>query len=80
MFPRRGWLFRMAAYEDLRHFLKHKRRYVPEAVTPAERRVLARKSLPTRIWMMTGKKLYLLVTRGLLGFIDPGGRRPAHGL
>ena len=76
VFRRRSWLFRMAAYEDLRHFLKHKRRYVPDAVTPAERRVLARKSLPTRIWMMTGKKLYLLVTRGLLGFIDSEGGGP----
>ncbi len=80
VFARRGWLFRMAAYEDLRHFLKHKRRYLPDAVTSAERRVLARKSLPTRIWMMTGKKLYMLVTRGLLGFIDSegGGARLAH--
>jgi len=80
IFPRRSWLFRMAAYEDLRHFLKHKRRYVPDAVTPAERRILARKSLPTRIWMMTGKKIYLLVTRGLLGFIDSegGGARLAY--
>jgi hypothetical protein len=80
VFARRSWLFRIAAYEDLRHFLKHKRRYIPDAVTPAERRVLARKSLPTRIWMMTGKKLYLLVTRGLLGFIDAegGGARLAY--
>jgi AMP-binding enzyme C-terminal domain len=80
VFARRGWLFRMAAREDLRHFLKHKRRYIPDAVTPAERRVLARKSLPTRIWMMTGKKLYMLVTRGLLGFIDSegGGARLAY--
>jgi hypothetical protein len=80
VFGRRSWFFRMAAYEDLRHFLKHKRRYVPDAVTPAERRVLARKSWPTRIWMMTGKKLYLLVTRGLLGFIDAegGGARLAY--
>ena len=80
VFERRSWLFRMAAYEDLRHFLKHKRRYVPDAVTPAERRVLARKSLPTRIWMMTGKKIYMLVTRGLLGFIDSegGGARLAY--
>jgi non-ribosomal peptide synthetase component E (peptide arylation enzyme) len=45
-------------------------------VTPAERRILARKSLPTRIWMATGKKLYLLVTRGLLGFIDSEGGGP----
>ena len=80
VFRQRSWLFRMAAYEDLRHFLKHKRRYIPDAVTPAERRVLARKSLPTRIWMMTGKKLYMLVTRGLLGFIDSegGGARLAY--
>jgi hypothetical protein len=80
VFARRSWLFRMAAYEDLRHFLKHKRRYIPDAVTPAERRVLGRKSLPTRIWMMTGKKLYMLITRGLLGFIDSegGGARLAY--
>ncbi len=73
MFRQRSWLFRIAAYEDLRHFLKHKRRYLPDAITPAERRVLARKSLPTRVWMMTGKKLYMLVTRGLLGFINSEG-------
>jgi hypothetical protein len=80
VFKRRSWLFRIAAYEDLRHFLKHKRRYIPDAITPAERRVLARKSLPTRIWMMTGKKIYMLVTRGLLGFIDSegGGARLAY--
>ncbi|MBO0750722.1 MAG: serine/threonine protein kinase [Bradyrhizobiaceae bacterium] len=76
VFSRRNWLFRVAAYEDLRHFLKHKRRYIPDAVTPAEHRMLAKKSLPTRIWMATGKKLYLLVTRGLLGFIDSEGSGP----
>ena len=43
-FSRRTWLFRIAAYEDLRHLLKHKRRYAPDALTPAERRVLAKKS------------------------------------
>jgi hypothetical protein len=65
-FPhRRSALFRIARYEDLRHLLKHKRRYAPEALTPAERRVLARKSLPTRIWMATGKKVYYAITRGL---------------
>ncbi len=73
VFGRRTFLFRMLAYEDLRHFLKHKRRYIPDALTAAERRVLARKSLPTRIWMATGKKLYLLVTRGLFGFVDSEG-------
>src|SRR6266436_5401933 len=52
-FKTRGRLFRIAAYEDLRHLLKHKRSYVPEALTPKERRILARKSLVARIWLMT---------------------------
>jgi hypothetical protein len=80
MFARRSRLFRIAAYEDLRHFLKHKRRYVPEALTAMEKRVLARKSVLTRIWMATGKRVYMLVTRGLFGFIDAegGGTRMAR--
>ncbi len=64
-FRRRGRLFRIARYEDLRHLLKHKRRYAPDALTTAERRVLARKSFITRTWMATGKKLYYAITRGL---------------
>ena len=64
-FSRRGALFRLARYEDLRHLLKHKRRYVAHALTPAERRVLARKSVITRVWMATGKKVYYAITRGL---------------
>jgi hypothetical protein len=75
-FVRRGKLFRIAAYEDLRHLLKHKRKYLPDALTPSERRMVSRKSLPTRIWMATGKRLYLLVTRGLLGFKDQEGGGP----
>jgi hypothetical protein len=62
---RRSVLFRVARYEDLRHLLKHKRRYAPAALTAAERRVLARKSLFTRVWMATGKRLYYAITRGL---------------
>src|SRR6202023_2550631 len=50
-FKSRSLLFRIAAYEDLRHLLKHKLRYAPEAISAAERRVLARKSLFTRLWM-----------------------------
>jgi hypothetical protein len=72
-FNRRNPLFRIARYEDLRHLLKHKRRYTPEALTPAERRVLARKSLITRAWMATGKKVYYAITRGL-NFTDREGR------
>ncbi len=76
-FRRRHALFRLAAYEDLRHLLKHKRRYAEESLTARERRVLARKAWPTRIWMATGKRAYYAVTRGLLDFTDRegGGRR-----
>ena len=35
-FNSRSKLFRIAAYEDLRHLLKHKRSYVPDALTPTE--------------------------------------------
>ena len=64
-FRRDSWLYRIAAYEDLRHLLKHKRRYAPEALTAMERRVVERKSLITLIWMATGKRVYLRITRGL---------------
>jgi predicted Ser/Thr protein kinase len=76
-FRTRGRLFRIAAYEDLRHLLKHKRSYAPEALTPKERKILARKSLVASIWLATGKKVYRAVTRGLFNFTDRegGGRR-----
>jgi hypothetical protein len=72
-FRRGNALFRLARYEDLRHLLKHKRRYAPDALTAAERRVLARKSFITRAWMATGKKVYYAITRGL-NFTDREGR------
>ena len=54
-----------------REDLKLKRRHFP--VTAAEAGVLAKKALPTRIWMATGKKVYLFVTRGILGWEDRTG-------
>jgi hypothetical protein len=75
-FPRRGRMFRIAAYEDVRHMLKHKRSYAPELLTAAELRVLARKSLLTRAWMATGKRVYYWVTRGIFGFADREGGGP----
>jgi hypothetical protein len=75
VFSRRSKLFRIAAYEDIRHLLKHKRKYLPEALTPMEKRILARKSLLTRIWMATGKPVYYAVTRGI-GFVDREGGGP----
>jgi serine/threonine protein kinase len=76
-FKTRGRLFRIAAYEDLRHLLKHKRSYAPEALTPKERKILARKSLVASVWLATGKKVYRAITRGLFNFSDRegGGRR-----
>lgn len=76
-FKSRSKLFRIAAYEDLRHLLKHKRSYAPEALTPAERKILARKSAVASLWLMTGKKVYRAITRGLFNFTDRegGGRR-----
>jgi len=76
-FRRRSKLFRIAAYEDLRHMLKHKRTYAPESLTPKERKILARKSAVARIWLMTGKRVYKAITRGVFNFTDRegGGRR-----
>src|SRR5450631_1391432 len=75
-FKHRNLLFRIAAYEDLRHLLKHKLRYAPEAISAAERRVLARKSIFTRLWMATGKRVYQWVTRDILRFTDREGGGP----
>jgi len=79
-FKRRHRLFRLMAYEDLRHLLKHKRKYLPDALSPSERKLLARKAWPTRIWMATGKRIYLVITRGLFGIRDAegGGTRLAQ--
>jgi acyl-CoA synthetase (AMP-forming)/AMP-acid ligase II len=76
-FRTRGRLFRIAAYEDLRHLLKHKRSYAPHALTPQELKILARKSFVASLWLATGKKIYRAITRGLLNFTDRegGGRR-----
>jgi hypothetical protein len=76
-FSTRSRLFRIAAFEDLRHLLKHKRTYAPHALTPMERKILARKSAVASIWLMTGKKVYRAITRGLFNFTDRegGGRR-----
>src|SRR3981189_415531 len=76
-FNSRSRLFRIAAYEDLRHMLKHKRSYAPEALTPSERKILAHKSFVASVWLVTGKKVYQAITRGLFNFTDRegGGRR-----
>ncbi len=70
---RRGRWFRISGYEDLRHLLKMKRRFAPELLTPTQRRIAARRSLPSRIWRATAKRAYNLVTRRLLHWSDGEG-------
>ena len=75
IFKRRSRLFRMMAREDLRHLLKQKRSFCKEALTPSEKRLLATKSVPARVWMRTFKPVYNLVTRGVFNWSDGEGTR-----
>jgi RIO-like serine/threonine protein kinase len=70
----RGSLFRLLAREDLRHLLKHKRTYCPDALTPTEKRVLAKRSWIASGWRATGKRLYKLIARKLFGYWDNEGQ------
>jgi RIO-like serine/threonine protein kinase len=70
---RRGWWFKLQAREDLRHFLKHKRTYCGDQLTPRELTILRRPSALSRMWRVTGKRVYLWITRGVLGWSDREG-------
>jgi len=70
---RRGALYRLMAYEDFRHLLKQKRAFAKDRMTPTEKRILARRSLPSRIWLATGKKVYNFITRGIFSWSDGEG-------
>ncbi|PWL16986.1 serine/threonine protein kinase [Falsochrobactrum shanghaiense] len=70
---RRGALYRLLAYEDFRHLIKQKRAFAEHLMTPTEKRVLARRSLPSRIWLATGKKVYNFITRGIFNWSDGEG-------
>lgn len=65
--------FRRRAYEDLRHLLKHKRTYQPDRLTARQQRVLARATLPTRVWRALGKPVYRFITRFVLGWPERFG-------
>ena len=69
----RSRLFRIAAYEDVRHLLKHKRSYRPDLLTERERHILANPSPISRLFRGTIKPVYLFVTRRLLGWADREG-------
>jgi len=71
--PHRGRLFRLLAYDDLRHLLKHKRSYCPDELTTRELAILSNPSLPSKIWMRTVKPTYMFVTRRILRWSDREG-------
>jgi len=73
--PRARWM-RLLAREDLRHLLKHKRTYCPEAITPVERRLLKRRSWVRELWFAMGKPVYRFVTRRVLKWEDNEGQGP----
>jgi RIO-like serine/threonine protein kinase len=73
--PRSRWM-RLLAREDLRHLLKHKRTYCREALTPVERRVLAKRAWFRDLWFRTGKPAYRFVTRRMLKWEDNEGQGP----
>ena len=70
---RRGPVARALGHDDIRHLLKHKRSYLPAALTARERRILAKPSLPSRLWMASGKRVYLFVTRRIFRWRDREG-------
>jgi hypothetical protein len=71
--PRRGFLFRVLAREDLRHLLKHKRYYCAENITTRQGLILANPSLGAKLWMRGYKPLYLWFTRSILGWSEREG-------
>ncbi|MEW9836696.1 serine/threonine protein kinase [Mesorhizobium marinum] len=70
---RRGLVYRLMAYEDFRHLLKQMRSFAPHLMTPTAKRLLKRRSLPSRVWMATVKPIYNLVTRGVFRWSDGEG-------
>jgi RIO-like serine/threonine protein kinase len=70
---RRGKLFRCLAHNDIRHLLKHKRTYAPEALTARQRALLQHPSLLARAWRVLVKPAYLWITRSGLGWPERHG-------
>jgi len=70
---RRSRLFRIAAREDLRHLLKHKRTYCRSHLSSREQAILAKPSWISVGWSKTAKPVYLFITRRLLGWSDREG-------
>ena len=73
---RRNWLYRVMAYEDMRHLQKQRWRYCPETMGPKARRLLRARSGPAQLWRDTGKRAYVFVTRKLFNWSDGEGTAP----
>ncbi|WP_267222124.1 RIO1 family regulatory kinase/ATPase [Dyella silvae] len=71
---KRGALFRLLAREDLRHLLKHKRTYCPEALSARQTAILNTPAPHSRWWRATGKRLYKLIARRVFGYWDNEGQ------
>jgi len=71
--PRRRRWFRVAAREDIRHLLKHKRQYVPDHLTRREQAILVSPAAVSRAHARVVKPVYLFVTRRVLGWSDREG-------
>ena len=71
---RRGPLFRLLAREDVRHLLKHKRTYCPDALSTRQRTILSTPAPHARLWRATGKRLYKLIARRVFGYWDNEGQ------
>jgi predicted Ser/Thr protein kinase len=69
----RGRLFRLAAREDIRHLLKHKRTYRPDLLSTREQKILDTPATVSRLWMTLVKPVYLFLTRRVLGWSDREG-------
>jgi hypothetical protein len=63
----------LAAREDLRHLLKHKRTYCPQHLTARERTILSSPGWVSIAISRTIKPAYLFVTRRLLNWEDREG-------
>lgn len=70
---RRSRIFRMLAREDLRYLLKHKRTYCPQALSNRQKQILDTPLWLSRLWMASGKKVYMWLTRRVLGWEDREG-------
>jgi len=70
---KRGSLARALGHDDIRHLLKHKRSYLPEMLTAREKKILATPSVLSRLWMASGKRVYLFVTRRIFRWRDREG-------